>query len=125
MALFPSGTGSFSSNPMTLRNLLPLGFLVLSALPMKAALKLPAIVSDHMVLQQKQSNRIWGWDEPGTEVTVQFSGQTKKGKAGGDGRWSVELDPVEANARPQELSVSSPAQKVVIQDVLVGEVWMC
>ena len=110
---------------MNFRTLFPVGIFALSILPVQAALKLPAIVSDHMVLQQKQSNRIWGWDEPGTEVTVQFSGQTKKGKAGGDGRWSVELDPVEANARPQELSVSSPAQKVVIQDVLVGEVWMC
>ena len=35
-----------------------------------AELKLPAIISDHMVLQQKQSDPIWGWDAPGTKVTV-------------------------------------------------------
>src|SRR5579863_10260724 len=40
-----------------------------------AEVKLPAIISDHMVLQQKQSNRIWGWDTPGTKVTVTLAGQ--------------------------------------------------
>jgi sialate O-acetylesterase len=78
-----------------------------------------------MVLQQQQANPVWGWDEPGTEVTVQFAGQSKKGKAGADGRWSVSLDPVGANARPQEMVVSTPGQRLVVADVLVGEVWMC
>ncbi len=110
---------------MTPNKLFSIGMLVLSAFPLQAALKLPAIVSDHMVLQQKQANRIWGWEEPGTEVTVEFSGQIKKGCADGEGRWSVQLDPVVANARPQELMVSSPGQRLVVKDVLVGEVWMC
>ena len=40
-----------------------------------AELKLPAIIGDHMVLQQKQANPIWGWDAPGTEVTITFGDQ--------------------------------------------------
>ena len=43
-----------------------------------AELKLPAIIGDHMVLQQKQTNPIWGWDTPGTRVTVTFAGQNVK-----------------------------------------------
>jgi hypothetical protein len=39
---------------------------------LRAELKLPAIIGDHMVLQQKQANPIWGWDTPGTIVSVTF-----------------------------------------------------
>ena len=47
----------------------------------RAELKLPAIIGDHMVLQQKQANPIWGWDTPGTKVTVTFAGQTQTATA--------------------------------------------
>jgi len=90
-----------------------------------AELKLPAIISSHMVLQQNQANPIWGWESPGAGVTVKFGDQTKNATAGTDGRWSVKLDPVPANARPQTLEVSSGSEKVQLEDVLVGEVWMC
>src|SRR4051812_20650186 len=86
--------------------------------------KVPAIFGDHMVLQQKQTNRVWGWDTAGAKVTVTFAGQTKTADAGGDGKWEVKLDPVPANDQPQTLTIEG-SQKRVIQDVLVGEVWMC
>lgn len=90
----------------------------------RAELKLPAIIGDHMVLQQKQANPIWGWDAPGTEVTVSFAGQEKKATAGDDGKWTVKLDPLEANADPATLKIEGSSSRVV-KDVLVGEVWMC
>ena len=62
----------------------------------QAELKLPTIIGDNMVLQQKQTNPIWGWDTPGTEVTVQFAGQSKSAKADEKGKWTVKLDPVPA-----------------------------
>ena len=89
-----------------------------------AELKLPAIIGDHMVLQQKQANPIWGWDVPGTDITVILGGQTKTAKAAQDGRWTVELDPLPANAEPSVLTIKGTSQRE-IQDVLVGEVWMC
>ena len=91
---------------------------------LRAELKLPAIIGDHMVLQQKQSNPIWGWDTPGTQVTVTFAGQTRSAEAGADGRWTVKLDPVPANAQPQTIVIAGSTRRD-IQDVLVGEVWMC
>ncbi len=89
-----------------------------------AELKLPAIFGDHMVLQQKQTNPVWGWDTPGTKVTVTFSGQTKSAEAGADGAWRVKLDPVDANAMPQVIAIAGTTKRD-LQDVLVGEVWMC
>jgi len=91
---------------------------------LRAELKLPAIIGDHMVLQQKLANPIWGWDTPGTKITVTFAGQTKTTEAGQDGKWTVKLDPVPANATPQTLTVTGTTTREV-QDVLVGEVWLC
>jgi sialate O-acetylesterase len=110
-----------------MRKTLPLFLLVtaVSSSALHAELKLPAIIGNHMVLQQKQANPIWGWDNPGTKVNVSFGGQTKSAEAGKDGKWSVKLDPLEASDKPATLSISTPSQSVTLQDVLVGEVWMC
>jgi sialate O-acetylesterase len=89
-----------------------------------AELKLPAIIGDHMVLQQQQANPIWGWDTPGTSITVSFAGQTYPATAAADGKWTVKLAPMPANASPQTLSVAGSSKRE-IADVLVGEVWMC
>ena len=96
------------------------------ALPpvVRAELKIPAIIGDHMVLQQKQANPIWGWDTPGTEVTVTLGDQVKKAKAGDDGKWTVKLDPLPANATPATLVIAGTSTRN-LTDVLVGEVWMC
>ncbi|MFM2166996.1 MAG: hypothetical protein RIS79_1367, partial [Verrucomicrobiota bacterium] len=89
-----------------------------------AEIKLPAIIGDNMVLQQKQTNPIWGWDTPGTKVTVTFAGQTKSGEADAKGKWTVKLDPVPANAKPATMSIKG-TNKVELKNILVGEVWIC
>ena len=100
---------------------LALAFVATTA---RAELKLPAIISDHMVLQQKQANPIWGWDKPGTAVSVSFAGKTYAANAGSDGKWTVKLDAAPANATPQTLSIAGTT-KQELTDVLIGEVWMC
>jgi sialate O-acetylesterase len=91
---------------------------------LRAELKLPAIIGDHMVLQQQQTNPIWGWDTPGTKVTVTFAGQRRSAEAGADGKWTVKLDPLQVNAQPQAMTIEG-STKAELHDVLVGEVWMC
>jgi len=44
------------------------------------AVKLPALISDHMVLQQGMPVRIWGSADPGESVTIEFQGQTVSAK---------------------------------------------
>jgi sialate O-acetylesterase len=90
----------------------------------RAELKLPAIIGDHMVLQQKQANPIWGWDTPGAIVKVTFAEQNLTALAGPDGKWSVKLAPLPADATPRTLKVTGTTMRE-ISDVLVGEVWMC
>jgi len=88
-----------------------------------ADVKMPAIFGDHMVLQLGQKDRVWGWADPGEEITVTIVSQTHKTKAGADGKWMVMLDPLPAGG-PHTLAVQGK-NSLKFQDVLVGEVWIC
>ncbi|HEV2448013.1 MAG TPA: sialate O-acetylesterase, partial [Candidatus Sulfopaludibacter sp.] len=86
------------------------------------AVKLPALISDHMVLQRGMPVRIWGWADPGEAVRVDFQGQSAAAKADADGRWVAWLKPLSA-AGPLEMTIAG-SNAVTIRDVLVGEVWL-
>jgi sialate O-acetylesterase len=88
-----------------------------------ADVKLPAIFSSHMVLQRDQKDRVWGWAEPGEEVTVKIAGQSLATKARPDGAWQVTLEPMPAGG-PHVLSIQGK-NSVELNDVMVGEVWIC
>ena len=90
----------------------------------RADVKLPAIFSDHMLLQQDLAVPVWGWADAGEQVSVSLAGQTKTTQAGADGTWSVKLDKLAASGEAQTLSVQGK-NTVTVQDVLVGEVWLC
>jgi sialate O-acetylesterase len=89
-------------------------------LPLLAAVKVPAIFSDHLVLQAGKPVAVWGTAAAGEKVTVGFAAQEKSTTAGQDGAWSVKLDPLKASPEPQMLKINT----LTIQDVLVGEVWL-
>ena len=89
-----------------------------------ADVRLPAIFSDHMVFQQKQILRIWGWAEKGEKVAVALADQDVSAEADALGRWHVMLPPMTANKNPQKLIVKGK-NTIEIQDVLIGEVWLC
>jgi sialate O-acetylesterase len=89
----------------------------------RADVAMPAIFGDHMVLQRDLKLNVWGWAEPGEDVTVKFHGQEMAAKAGDDGKWKVVLEPVEAGG-PFEMVVSGK-NTLTFHDVLVGEVWIC
>ena len=96
-----------------------LSFLALSTLS-QAAVKLPALFSDHMVLQADKAAAVWGWADAGEEVSVSIAGRKKSVKADAVGAWSLKLDPLPASSQAQTLVIGDRT----IQDVLVGEVWL-
>jgi sialate O-acetylesterase len=92
-------------------------FALAGTLP--GAVKLPSLISDHMVLQQGMPVRIWGTADAGESVRIEFQGQSVATAARPDGRWEAWLRPLSA-AGPLEMSING----TVIHDVLVGEVWV-
>ena len=90
-----------------------------------AAIRLPAIIGDNMVLQRGQSVPIWGWADKGEEVTVSVAGQTLTTKAADDGRWKVMLAKLDIG-EPLEMMIRGSASKAVtLRNILVGDVWLC
>src|SRR5690242_7875366 len=77
----------------------------------------------HMVLQRGKPNTFWGWSSPGDTVTVSVSGRKAQGKAGAGGKWLARLSPPKVGG-PYKVVVEG-AQRVQLDDVLVGDVWLC
>lgn len=90
-----------------------------------SGLAVSSVFSDHMVLQQQMPLPVWGTASPGSEVTVEFGGQTATGQAGTSGQWRVDLQPEAASRNPRTLRIKSGDNILEFKDVLVGEVWFC
>ncbi|MEP6673688.1 MAG: sialate O-acetylesterase [Ferruginibacter sp.] len=90
-----------------------------------ANVKLPALFSDNMVLQQKSKVNIWGWADPGEQIWIVGSWSRKNVKtiAGADGKWSTHLMTGDAGG-PFTITVNGN-NKVELKDILLGEVWVC
>ncbi len=89
-----------------------------------AGITLPAVFSDHMVLQRDLPLRVWGQADPGESVHCQIESHSATAVAGSDGRWSLELEPMPAGG-PWTVTVQGDGDPVVLKDVYIGEVWLC
>jgi sialate O-acetylesterase len=88
-----------------------------------ADVKLPALFSDNMVVQRDMKIPVWGWADPGEQVTVTLGAAKAAATADADGKWTVKLDPLPAGG-PLELTVAGK-NTLSAKNVLVGEVWIC
>ncbi len=89
-----------------------------------ADVRFPSILfRNGMVLQQGMAAPIWGKASVGEMVTVTVNGQQKTAIADGIGNWRVTLDPMPAGG-PYVLTAQG-ANTVALEDVMVGEVWVC
>lgn len=103
-----------------------LAFILLISLHTKAQLRLPALLGDSMVLQQKSSVPIWGWAAAGQKVSVtpSWSGEFVQTTADKEGKWMVHLNTPDAGG-PYKLTVISNRNQILLQGILLGEVWLC
>ncbi|MCH7226031.1 sialate O-acetylesterase [Haloferula sp. A504] len=90
----------------------------------ESRLELAVPFTDHMILQREAKVPVWGFDAPGSKVTVEFAGQTKTAEADAQGDWKLELDPLQASKEGRGFKVANnKGQSIELSDVLVGEVW--
>jgi sialate O-acetylesterase len=88
-----------------------------------ANVRMPLLFSDGMVLQRNKEIPVWGWADANENVEVHFNKQTKTIQADKDGKWMIKLSAEKAGG-PFELTITGK-NKIVIKNVLVGEVWIC
>lgn len=104
--------------------LVPALALLAAATSAWAEVSLPRFFSDGTVLQREAPIPVWGWAAPGEAVTVQLGDQpAAKATAAADGTWKVAL-PRSAAGGPFVLVVKG-TNEIRLNDVLVGEVWLC
>lgn len=88
-----------------------------------AAVRLPSIISDNMVLQRGQTVPIWGWANPDEKVTVTICGQARSVQTDTKGKWMVHLDSLSVGG-PYTMTVKGE-NSILLKNILVGEVWLC
>ncbi len=88
----------------------------------RADVKLPYLIADHMVVQRDRPVHIWGRAEPGEPVVVTFRGAEAKSAADPLGRWSVYLSPGDAGG-PFRMTIRGH-NVLELSDILVGDVWV-
>lgn len=106
-------------------NLFFITSLVMLLLPaqVKADVKLPALISDGMVLQRDTKLIIWGWASPGEKVLVRLNKKTANSVTDSDGNWKVILPPMKEGG-PYSMIVKGK-NTITINNILIGDVWFC
>ena len=100
-------------------------FTTVFAIKSRAEVRLPAIIGNHMVLQQKSDVKFWGWCDPSEKIKVNLSSDTTNYNTIGtaDGKWLLTIKtPVDGG--PYTLTITG-SNKIVLDDVLIGETWVC
>lgn len=112
----------------------PLSVLVLTlgsiyAQGAEPLLRLPALISDHMVLQSGKAVALWGWSDPATTIKAEFldaEGKVRTAVAATtstEGRWALKLPALPA-AASGDLRFTAGTTVKTVHDVVVGEVWL-
>jgi sialate O-acetylesterase len=99
---------------------------VLVSPSLSATIRLPAVIGDHMVLQQDQPIKIWGWAEPGEGIVVELGSRRAQATTDKDGHWEIILEAMNAEKKSHRMTISGTQSRAVeLKDILVGEVWVC
>ena len=101
-----------------------LPFLILTSTWVCADARLPSIFSDHMVLQKKADVPVWGWAQPGEQITLKIDHAGAQATTGPDGKWRTRLDLSKEGPGPFSFTAEGK-NKLVVNDVMIGEVWLC
>lgn len=88
-----------------------------------ADVRLPAVFGDNMMFQRDKDASVWGWADPGEQVSVEICGQSQEAIADEKGSWRLKLTPMRAGG-PFEMVIKGK-NVVTVKNVLVGEVWVC
>ena len=97
------------------------GFISLN---LSAKVTVDNMFSSNMVLQRGKPIHIWGRAECGEKVAVSFAGQHAMTTADATGNWEITLKQQTASCKPRNIRISGKSEKIVLENILVGDVWL-
>jgi len=109
-----------------LKKILLFLFVFVAKITLTAQVKLPALVSDNMVLQQNAKINLWGWASPNEKINIQASWTNTpiETVATADGNWKVTVDTPQGSEKAYTITINAN-NKIVLNNILIGEVWIC
>ncbi|BAP32323.1 uncharacterized protein CHSO_3286 [Chryseobacterium sp. StRB126] len=84
-----------------------------------AKVRLPALVSDGMILQRNQDLKIWGYADAGEKITIKFINKTYNATTDQNGNWALVLPKLNAGG-PYTMTIN----EITLKDILIGDVWV-
>ncbi len=105
-------------------SLVLVGLLIACGMAQSEPLSLHPLFSNDVVLQQEMPVPVWGSGTPGEKVEVDLGVQHCEADVNDNGEWQIVLAPLISNADPQTLTVTSGDESLVVDRVLIGEVWV-
>ena len=96
---------------------------LLPAFGLMADVSVPAIFSNHAVLQKSDATAVFGKADPGEKVSVAYGNAKTETVAGKDGKWLVRLDLAKDDGKSKTLTISGK-NTLTINDVITGDVWL-
>ena len=88
-------------------------------------LRLPRLISDGMVLQQKKRVRIWGFDKPGRRVAISFLEKEYEAAVDEEGYFEIFLEGLKAGGPYRMIFRDDAGGEIRVENILIGDVWMC
>lgn len=120
-----TGTASERESCVNVRTLSVVGWILCALCGVgQADVRVPAIISEHMMLQAGTNTPVFGWADPGEVVTVTVGDASAKTTTGADGKWKVVLPELKISATPVKVSIAGK-NTLTFEDVLIGDVWVC
>jgi sialate O-acetylesterase len=100
--------------------------LLFSSSACLAKIKLPAIISSHMVLQRNTTVTLWGWSDANEKISVNTSWMKEAVNIVADsrGNWKARIQTTDSK-KPQTVRIKSNTSNILVEDILFGEVWLC
>lgn len=90
-----------------------------------AQLSLPKFFTDNMLLQRNKPIHLWGRGMPGNTVNASFAGSGGSARVKADSTWSIYLKQQQANTTPQTLKLLSGTDSIMLENIIVGDIWLC
>ena len=93
--------------------------------PASGNIRLPSVITSHMVLQQQSKVTFWGWADPGEKIIVSTSWNNTIDSviATSDANWKIKINTPVAGG-PYAITLKGKST-IVLEDIMIGEVWVC
>ncbi|WP_422350915.1 sialate O-acetylesterase [Flagellimonas sp.] len=90
-----------------------------------ANVTLPSVFSDHMVLQQQEEVKFWGWASPNETITISptWTDEVYTTNANNQAHWELLLNTPEYGG-PYSIKITGN-NEILLEDIFIGEVWLC